>query len=171
MVDWTDFFFYLFIFAGLFVPTSQPNAWARSRQGQPRPLCLLWAAVPPSSGTTSPRTLPPWPSPPPSSGEPTPNPPPARRDRPAPMLQRLQPSAFTRSCLLLPHLPSARSRLQGRGQRPRHLLLLPIGYIFLGDGSAVRAARIAGASLPAGGGAGVRRRLEARGCKAKKKQQ
>lgn len=114
------------------MPTSQPNAWARSRQGQPRPLCLLWAAVPPSSGTTLPRTLPPWPSPPPSSGEPTPNPPPARRDRPAPMLQSLQPSAFTRSCLLLPHLPSAHSRLQGRGRRPRHLLLLPIGYIFWG---------------------------------------
>lgn len=45
------------------------------------------------------------------------------------MLQRLQPSALTRSCLLLPHLPSVWSRLRGRGQRPRDLLLLPIGDI------------------------------------------
>jgi len=42
MVEWTDFYLVLFLdfFAGLFVPTSQPNDWAWS----PR---AAWAPLPP----------------------------------------------------------------------------------------------------------------------------
>lgn len=46
------FFNLLFFFAGLFVPTSQPNDWAWSHRRQHRPLCLLSVAAPPCSGTT-----------------------------------------------------------------------------------------------------------------------
>lgn len=49
------------IFAGLSVPTIQPNAWAGSL-GQPGPLGLLRAAASPCSGTPPLRTPP---SPPP----------------------------------------------------------------------------------------------------------
>lgn len=50
------------IFAGLSVPTIQPNAWAGS-PGQPGPLGLLRAAAPPCSGTPPLRTPPPPPPP------------------------------------------------------------------------------------------------------------
>lgn len=171
-MDWTDFFFYLFIFAGLFVPTSQPNAWARSRQGQPRPLTL-----PPLGSCTSLfgddftknssslafaatflRRADPKPSACPSG--------PLGADA-------AKPPAF---CLHqeLPSPPTPPLCSQSTaGTGPEASPPPPVAYriYFLGDGSAVWAAWTTGASLPAGGGAGVRRRLEARGCEAKKKQQ
>lgn len=157
------FFQLFFFFAGLLVPTRQPNDWAWSHRRQPRPLCLLSVAAPPCSGTTINNS---------SSLSSTTSLPSERRPSCLTACHNWQECCKTIPDLCLdqelpslPRLPSARSLLRGQGPRP----YLPPSFIAyriffcVWDHSSAEAAGTR-ASLPGGSGTGVRRRLESRGC-------
>lgn len=120
-------FFNFFFFAGLFVPTSQPNDWAWSHRRQPRLLCLLSVAASPCSGTTINNS---------SSLSSTTSLPSERRPScltPAPTgkdaAKQFQTSALTRNCLLcLTFLLLGVYCGDSDQDLTCHLPLLPIGY-------------------------------------------
>lgn len=142
---------YCWNFAGLSVPTIQPNAWAGS-PGQPGPLSLLRAAAPPCSGTPPLRTPPPVLHhllPPESKTFCLTLP-----DQPAWMLHKDSDLCLDQELPSLPRLPPAPRCLAGTGLGPH---LLPpcfwFGfvayriYFFVRDHSSTRAVGTTGASL------------------------